>query len=148
MQSQITRYEARKGIGVLCFRVMKIGRQGTGLRIPAAIRQFGLQYSGSAGPEKYADAPGTIFILGGGDSTGEPVLFQAQLGETVVAAIIGGQIGAHAAVIQRPDLGDIGFQIRIFKCAGNQTRATGAQRLQCRRQSKSQAVGNRCVADD
>ena len=80
-----------------------------------AIRQFSLQYSGGAGAEEHAYASGTVFVLGCVNCISEAVLFQSQLGKAIVAAIISGQIVAHAKIIQRLDFCDICFQIDIFE---------------------------------
>jgi hypothetical protein len=74
------RNEASQRMGVLRFRIMEIRGQRASLRIEMAIRQLGLQYAGSAGAEKHADARRTVFVLGRIDRGNKPVLFQTQLG--------------------------------------------------------------------
>jgi hypothetical protein len=87
----------------------------TGSRVTLPVGKFGIQYAGSAGAEKQADAFATVTPASGSDSLGETILTQAKLGESIVAAVVSRKVVPHGFILQATYTTDISVQIHIEK---------------------------------
>ena len=125
--------------------VIETFRQGTGFRIALPIGKFGVQNARGAGAEKHTNALAAVTLSCSADCFNKIILFQTELRETIIAAIVSGEVGAHRHIFQTIDAPDIGVQIDIQKITMPQPGAARTQRVQrrsnARSQRRSQGVG-------
>ena len=112
--------------------------QCAGFRVALPIGKFGVQDARGAGTQKHADALAAITLSCNCNCFGKIALFQTQLREAIVAAIVSGKVGAHRQILQTTDAPDISVQIDIEKITTLQPRASFKQGVKRRRNSRSQ----------
>src|SRR5207302_8450986 len=113
--------------GVLRLGITVVGRQGAGLRVSAAIGEFGRVQSRGAGTEIAADSPGPVPVACRRDLSGEAIVLEAELRQAVVAAIVIEAVGSHAKIVQRPHCSDVGVDAGRLEIAGPESGALLAQ---------------------
>jgi hypothetical protein len=78
-------------------------------------------------PQKHADALAPVTLPCNRNRFGEIVLFQTELREAIVAAIVSGKVGAHRPILQTADAPDISIQIDIQEITVSQPGLSGTQ---------------------
>jgi len=121
--------------------VDEIVGQRAACRVAAAVGQFGLQDAGRAGAEEDADAGLAVAGHGGADAVGETVGLQRELGQPVVAAVVGGKRGRQFLVVDADDFADPGVEPDAFERAGHQAATAFAQAGERRLEPGAEAGG-------
>ena len=110
---------ARHRIGVVRLGVVQAGRQRAGDGVAVAVGDLGLQDARGAGAQEHAD-PGRAVARGGAaHAVGKTVGAQAELGQAVVAAVVGGRTRVPAPCRRRRPL-------RRSRCRARRSRSRGA----------------------
>ena len=113
--------------------VVEAGRQRARLpvvKLAVLVGVFRFQNARCAGAQKHADAPRAIACLGGRYVFGKAILREADLGETVVAAVEIRQVCAYRRGVSAIHGADPGIEIGAREVARREATSLPAQRIE------------------
>jgi hypothetical protein len=96
-------------------RVVKVRWQLAGNWIAPPVREFGLENTRGTGTQKHADAARPIALARFGYGLDKTVLFQGELGETVVATVKPAEVRSHLYGFKASYLTDVGRDVHGFE---------------------------------
>lgn len=142
VQGEVAAHEVGQRIAVVRVLVVVPGWQGAGDRITVAVGDLGAENARGAGAQKDADARAAVALHSSLHGLRKAILLQRQLGQAVVAAIKGVQIGAQLDSVELVDRSDAGVQIDSLPTLAPQPGALVAQGSQGGLQAGAQRAGH------